>query len=106
MSRVFKCDRCGAMYARQPAPVERPRYTAPKTQVPADLCPICTGDLQVWMARGGEQITLCGDCGQIVRCGECEHMMPNGYCEEFADRGICPSAADFCSHGKRKDGKP
>lgn len=45
------------------------------------------------------------DAVPVVRCGECKHMTPNGRCREFADESIRPSASDYCSKGKRKDGK-
>ena len=94
MSRIFKCDRCGAIFNRLPA--DRACYIPPKSRIPAELCPACTNRLKIWF----EDVTA---AESIVRCGECKHLMPNGYCTVFADRDVCPSVSDFCSYGERRN---
>ena len=50
MSRVFKCDRCGAFYGQKPAEGPRilPSTKAVISRVPADLCEDCVQSLQRW----------------------------------------------------------
>lgn len=96
MSRIFKCDRCGAVFDRLPA--DRACYIPPKSRIPEELCPACTASLIAWFRR---------ETVDVVRCGECAHLSPEGYCEEFADRGTCPTTGDYCSYGeRRKEGDP
>lgn len=48
MARVYKCDRCGEVYDRQP-PDSKPRVSAGRKCGEKDLCPQCTDQLAKWL---------------------------------------------------------